>query len=289
MRHTIEIAADNMGRALHGCIDAPSETSLVADDRSLADWLIQQLDDMSKYLDIAVQSAGQIIQITAGPKPEPSMLPFAFVESGSNSTPAMLYGKVASPAPVEQRLGFSIDAKDYSVRSHTQQEHVQRRVSEIVGNVLADIRLNIADTFHQGTGDGIHVFLPPHIEAHRALAHLIRSTAHWLTRDNDHYQDQLRLRLTATFGPVSQATLGFPGGTIVESARLLDSQPLRDFLNQNPDIDLAVMISDALHGVAVRDELHPGLQASEFHLVEVTVKQFRRSAWLWRPPKINPS
>jgi predicted nucleotide-binding protein len=82
MRQTVEIAADNLGRAfdLTGCM-IPG--GMFADDVALGRWLLERLDDEVRYLAIAVDRAAQL----AG------LLPSAAAAPPAVSTPA-----TASPA-----------------------------------------------------------------------------------------------------------------------------------------------------------------------------------------------
>jgi hypothetical protein len=83
-----------------------------------------------------------------------------------------------------------------------------------------------------------------------------------------------------TVGPVGIAAIGFSGGTIVEMARLLNSDRLRQAMSDHPDADLAALLSDELYRY-VLGEGHPGLDRNRFTKVEVEQKEFRRPAWLW--------
>ena len=145
--------------------------------------------------------------------------------------------------------------------------------------MLRDIRLDLNDIEHQGTGDGLHVFLPPDVEVHRVLTHLIRATGQWLAADNAVHHDRLRIRMAAAFGPVKSASLGYSDATVVELSRLVGCAPVRSLLTRYPATDCAVIISDHLYRIAVPMG-HPGLTALTFESVAVDVKEYDRPAWL---------
>jgi hypothetical protein len=74
--------------------------------------------------------------------------------------------------------------------------------------------------------------------------------------------------------------MGYAGGTIVELSRLLDSDTLRQVLDDDLRVGLVVLVSDVLYGHVVGAG-YPGLAASEFRRLEVAVKRSRAVAWLW--------
>jgi class 3 adenylate cyclase len=126
----------------------------------------------------------------------------------------------------------------------------------------------------------MNVFLPPDVELHRLLPHLMRATAAWLARSNAAARDRLRLRMAVAFGPVGIAALGYSGNTIVECSRLVDSQVLRAALAEHPEADIAVLVSDRLWSY-VRDEDHPALAGITVREVQVQARNYERPAYLW--------
>jgi hypothetical protein len=76
---------------------------------------------------------------------------------------------------------------------------------------------------------------------------------------------------------VSAGPRGFTGQLVVDLHRLVDSEVLRDAARDNPDTDLAVLVSEALHDDLVR----PGhLDPADFTPVTVTAQEFTAPAWL---------
>jgi hypothetical protein len=85
--------------------------------------------------------------------------------------------------------------------------------------------------------------------------------------------------MAIAFGPVGVAALGFSGDMVIECARLVDSEPLREALTNSPVADLAVLISDPLR----RQLTHPAMRDFSLTRVDVAVKSFSGAAWLWLP------
>src|SRR5256885_13097068 len=94
-------------------------------------------------------------------------------------------------------MGFVVDVVGYGGRPAPVKLDVQRRLAALVTEVLQDIGLGLKDTHHQGTGDGMVVFLPVQVEIHRVLPRVIRSTAELLAVDNGRYRDRWWIRQAA--------------------------------------------------------------------------------------------
>jgi class 3 adenylate cyclase len=180
------------------------------------------------------------------------------------------------------RLGFSVDIVGYSRRLAPAKEDLQQRLAALLDSVLDDSCTDITETDRQDTGDGMHVFLPQTIQLHEALPALLHSWRDRLEQDNRRFTDRMRLRLAVAVGPVGLAALGFGGSTVIEVSRLLDSPSVRQLVIDEPQRDLAAIVSDPLYSYVV-GEGYPGLAADEFRLTEARVKTFSAKAWLWRP------
>jgi hypothetical protein len=289
MRQSVDIATGNMASAVEGQLAGASPAGPLEDDRAFAGWFGQQLDDAISLLSISHEAADQLAAaagpMSAGPPPEkvPSAMsvmdenePFSSQHGPARRNGSRHYARTA------HRLGFGLDVVNYSARNHQDKRDAQRRVAEIVIDVLADLRLSPSDTDHQGTGDGLNMFLPVDVEVHSALLRLVRGVAERLDHDNKRYTDRLRLRMSTVFGPIGPAALGFSSNTIIEVARLLNCAPLRTAMEYNPDAHVAVLVSDALYS-SVFTERHAGLDVSMLHRVEVGEKSYERPAWLWIP------
>jgi hypothetical protein len=279
LRQTVHTASRNMARAVGEFVADPTGPDLVTDDQDLAQWFLETVDNAIADLDNVDRSAHSVIELSRLHLPDPPPDP-------PRTRKEIGHGPPRSPGRpkdrTEIRMGFSVDVVDYSSRSQRGKSDAQHRVADIIGQALRDIGLHISDTDHQGTGDGLNAFLPANVEIDRALPQLVRSTVVRLAQDNQRYHDRLRLRMAAAVGPVRPAALGYADNTIIEFCRLVDSPPLRQAMNDHPGADLAVLVSDVLHRFTVRDG-ESGLDPTDLTPIQVTVKTFQDTAWLWVP------
>ncbi|MEW2117785.1 CATRA conflict system CASPASE/TPR repeat-associated protein [Streptomyces sp. NPDC005474] len=277
MQRTVEIAADNMTKAL---------ATPFGNDRRLSDSLADQLGDDSEYMAaardaareigrLARESHGDVGRAEPGTRARPD-------EDRAHRVDAAPGAPLRRPGRISTRMGFAVDIVGYSSRTSPDKSAAQERIATLVREVLDDLHCLLESTDRQETGDGMNVFLPVDLELHRALPRLLLSFHERLSVDNARFRDRMRLRMSTAFGPVGLAALGFAGSTIVEVSRLLNSEVLRDALTDHPAADLAVLVSDQLYEYVV-GEGYPGLDAWHFERRLIEVKEYRAYAWLWIP------
>jgi hypothetical protein len=187
---------------------------------------------------------------------------------------------IDDPERIDFRLAFAVDVAAYGARPVPAQREVQQRLATLVREVLTDVQADPHRVDSQDSGDGIIVLFPAGMQFQRALPRLLRATADCLDADNSRHTDRLRLRMSTTIGPVGRGAMGFAGGTVVELGRLVDSDTLRQVLDDDPRVSLVVLVSDVLYGHVIGAG-YPGLAASEFRRLEVAVKRSQAVAWLW--------
>lgn len=232
-----------------------------------------------------------------------------FVGGSGNRVRGMTFtGQQAPPARPERpvragrshRLGFVVDVVSYGRRTAPAQERIQSRLKDLLRAVVADVGAEFDGTdgdinddingasngdingvdHDGGSGDGTVVFLPSGEDPTILLPGLLRAMAERLAADNEEYRDRVRLRMAVGSGLVGQGANGFTGPLVVNISRLVDSEPLRAAVRDNPAADLAVLVLDALH----REVVVPGyvpLRTAEFEVVDVELKEFTERAWLW--------
>ncbi|GAB1817682.1 CATRA conflict system CASPASE/TPR repeat-associated protein [Herbidospora sp. RD11066] len=253
MRQSVRIARQNMTAAL---------PEPFAADVVLADRLAAHLDDAGAYLDLCLRRASEVRDLADTlPSSPPGETP---VRSG----------------PVLLRLGFSVDIVSYSSRGAPEQVILQERLASMLGTVLGDLGLTLQQTEHDGTGDGVNVFLPADIQLHLVFPRLLASWRDRLSEDNGGHGDRMRLRMAVGIGPTGVSALGFAGKTIVDIHRLVDSDVLREAAKNHQAADLVVLVTDQVHGYVV-GEGYPGLDPAAFSRVEAVTKDRTAVAWLW--------
>jgi hypothetical protein len=178
------------------------------------------------------------------------------------------------------RLGFVVDVVSYGQRTEPEQERIQHRLHALLRSVVADVGDDFDEVARDsGAGDGTVVFLPTGGDPTERLPALLRSVARRLAEDNAAAGDRIRLRMAVGSGVVADGDRGFAGPMVVNISRLVDSEPLRRAVAENPSADLAVLVLDS-----VRRDFAPGyvpLVPDCVQLVDVAMKEFVDQAWLW--------
>jgi hypothetical protein len=178
------------------------------------------------------------------------------------------------------RMGFMVDIVGYGQRDSPAKESLQRRLTDLLRIVLAEIDVAISDAEIQGTGDGMLVILPERLDIQRGLVVLLRYFEERLVYNNNVFRDRMRVRVAADVGPVSVTELGFGGAMVTKLGRLLDSRRLRRFVDEQPQRDLLAILSDALHEFVVAEGV-VGLPGKQFTQVRVRAKELVTTAWVW--------
>ncbi|WP_053720226.1 CATRA conflict system CASPASE/TPR repeat-associated protein [Saccharothrix sp. NRRL B-16348] len=266
MSRAVAVAGENMRVAIGGTL--PHDTGR-------AEWLVRQLADVVAGLEDSAELVRRIRALSPAPAPAPLHDP---ATARAHRVPA---GRVTR-AQNTVRMGFVVDIVGYSGRKPARRKSLQDRLAVVVDDVLGELGLVLADTDHQGTGDGLVAFLPPDLDVRRALHVLLSGTWARLNTDNLDYQDHMRLRLAIDIGPVGLAAFGFGNGVPTRLGRLVDCAPLRAAVaGDGPGTaDVAAMVSDVLHGFVV-GEGHTEPDPAAFTRHRVKTRGYSGPAWLW--------
>ena len=178
------------------------------------------------------------------------------------------------------RMGFGVDIVGFGARSAPKRKDAQDRLDDLLGQVLDDLEAAPDETDSQSIGDGRKVFLPVGTQLQEALPTLLQAWKRCLNVDNERYRDRLRLKLSIAMGLVGLEAAGFSGQAVIELDRLLNCASLRNAIEQYTSADVVALLSNTLYDIVVTDE-YPGLTAAEFVEVQTSVREYRRSAWLW--------
>jgi hypothetical protein len=169
-----------------------------------------------------------------------------------------------TPGGTAPRLAFAMDIIGYGHRDVGEKEALRVRVDALVGRVLADLGIPRMDAEAEASGDSTVVFLPSRVPAAHALPRMISAVAERLIRDNQRYQDRMRLRMAVSVGPHGFTEVLY---------RLVDSRVLRQAISDNEHANLALLVTpDLLHSAA--------LDRADFSEVEIKTKESVVTAWL---------
>lgn len=179
---------------------------------------------------------------------------------------------------VTGRLGFVVDVIGYTSRPPAQRTYLQHRLVEVVDGALED--LGLGGDSDPGAGDDKMVFLPATTNPTTALPRLLAAITAQLDTNNTTYSDPIRLRLAIGWGLAGRGPNGFVGALPSLLGRLLDAPALRAAAKDKPWAAVVALVSEDLHTTVIRDGYAPAL-AAQLIQVEVTVKDFASTAWLW--------
>ncbi|MEU4740966.1 hypothetical protein AB0G02_10955 [Actinosynnema sp. NPDC023658] len=134
-------------------------------------------------------------------------------------------------------------------------------------------------------GDSMTLLIGPEVPKAWLLADFVlRELAIALHDVNRRADPEHRLQVRAALDH-GETTVNAPhlgGPAVTTTARLVDAEPLREFVEQHPAQDLALIISDRFYQDVVTSGVR-GLDRLVFDRVEVAVKDFQHVGWLFKP------
>jgi hypothetical protein len=129
--------------------------------------------------------------------------------------------------------------------------------------------------------------LPEGVDVIRAVEHFTRQLAGALARLNrvretadPHSRPRLRLRLAFHHGTLTSGPFGPAGDAPIVVSRLLDSRALRRLLDEQPERDLAFMVSDTLFRDVVGTGFC-GLEPTGFRQVRMMSKGLSHKGFMY--------
>ncbi len=126
--------------------------------------------------------------------------------------------------------------------------------------------------------------IPPNVSLVRLLDPFVDRLEVALRHDRMLHSEpaRMRLRLAIHDGEVLAESSGWAGHDVIEACRLVDAEPLRQALRDEPEANVAVIVSERVHRGAVRDG-YGSIRPETFTEVDVVVKTFRSRAWIHLP------
>lgn len=151
------------------------------------------------------------------------------------------------------RLLLAVDIQGYSRRDTREQLRAQRLLSEALDGAARGVGLDRAGWDKQVGGDGELATLPEGVDPATVAGDfviLLDEALREVNRDAGRFR--LRIRLSLHHGTLTAGPFGPAGDAPIVVQRLLDAAPLRRLLAEEPDRDLAYVVSDSLFEDVVR-------------------------------------
>jgi hypothetical protein len=183
-----------------------------------------------------------------------------------------------------RRLVVMVDLENYSGRDNLRQLEAQRGLVHVMTHAALHAGLDRSCWDIQPQGDGELDILPQETEEPRVVGDFIAALDGHLTVYNRDLIPgaRLRLRVAMDHGIVHFGHNGYPGATVVRTARMLDSPELRSALAAASGANLALMVSGELFDQVVRHG-YPGVRPEEYAAADIEVKGLRCRGWIRVP------
>jgi len=183
---------------------------------------------------------------------------------------------------------LALDAKDYSRRPALAHLEVRKGIREVTMEGFHRANIDPIAVTRQDTGDGLLAVIPAHVPKAAVVADLVRelglAVAGYNRTRNE--EGRLRLRVALHHGDVIIDGTGFAGEAPIVVTRLLDALPARAALDDDPSLDLAVILSERLFADTVAERFR-GLDPADFVRVGVESAKYQAAAWLRSRPGVG--
>ncbi|CCH35435.1 hypothetical protein ABZ816_12595 [Actinosynnema sp. NPDC047251] len=189
-----------------------------------------------------------------------------------------------SPATFRRSLLVCCDLRRYGAADDQLQRELQELLVRCLDRAGAAAGLDRSTWHRQAKGDEEWAVLPPESPEHVVVDTYVRGLNAELTSANRYRvpEARARMRLAIHHGAVVEGANGFPGQDSVLVSRLLNSKPAHVALEEFPDADLVVVLSEIVYSSLVLAG-HTTLRPTDFRRVEVVEKTFHGHGWMWIP------
>jgi hypothetical protein len=152
------------------------------------------------------------------------------------------------------RLLLAIDIERYSVRGAREQYLAQTDLYRALDTAALRSGLDRALWEREVRGDGELSVLPEGVDASRVIGGFTGELGRVIGTLNlgQPRRPRLRVRLALHHGTLTPGPFGPAGDAPIVVSRLLDAKPVRTYLAQRQDLDLALVISASLYQDVVR-------------------------------------
>lgn len=187
------------------------------------------------------------------------------------------------------RLLVAVDIEGYSRRDALDQLQVQRDLSEALDDAAERAGVERDRWVQQVHGDGELAVLPDG-EVVPIIGDFTRELArslHELNGGRPPAGPRLRVRVAIHYGTLSDGPFGPAGDAPIVVSRLLDANPLRRFLRQRQDLDMAFVVSESLYRDVVQTRFC-ALRPADFTVMRTTTKGVAYRGYIYNPPAGSP-
>ncbi|MXG27622.1 hypothetical protein [Streptomyces sp. YIM 132580] len=197
---------------------------------------------------------------------------------------------MVSPDP-HHRLIVLVDIEGFSLRPESTQTALNDAVHEVTTSAL-DQRAGVSSSGYEvaDRGDGLLVLLQPTISSTLLLREMVRGLDDSLIEYNRKHISEYRMRLRVGLhsGGVVQKGQRWTGSAINDLTRLVDAAPVKDVLKAAKRARLALVLTEAMYGDAVRGRF-PGIDPAAYLPFDfVTKHQEERRGWVMVPGYAAP-
>ena len=174
-----------------------------------------------------------------------------------------------------------LDVVGFGGRDDRFQQWIRRDLDELVSDAFKVSGLVLSDMVLEDRGDGMVILIPATVSKMRLLDPLVDRIEVLLRQHNDAVSDQrrIRLRLALHAGEIAGDGRGWVGTELNTAFRLVDSEPIRAALEEHPEAQLAVIVSDLIHQLVIRHG-HGAVRPSDYVRVSVKAKELVMDAWI---------
>ncbi|GAA0227229.1 hypothetical protein GCM10010492_26870 [Saccharothrix mutabilis subsp. mutabilis] len=189
-----------------------------------------------------------------------------------------------SHASFRRSLLVCCDLRRYGAADDQLQRDLQDLLVRSLDRAGAAAGLDRSSWQRQPKGDEEWAVLPADADELKVVDQYVRALNAELAAVNRYRvpEARARLRLAIHHGAIVDGANGFPGKDSVLVSRLLNSKAAHIALDEFPDADLVVVLSDIVYSTLVQPG-HTTLRATDFRRVDVTEKTFTGHGWMWIP------
>jgi hypothetical protein len=184
------------------------------------------------------------------------------------------------------RLLLAVDIEKYSVRGAREQFLVQTDLSHALDTAALRAGLNRRLWQREVRGDGELSVLPEDVDASQVVGGFTRELGRAIGALNlkQPHRPRLRVRLALHHGTLTPGPFGPAGDAPIVVSRLLDARPVRSYLAQRQDLDLALVVSASLYQDVVRTGFC-SLDPDNFQALRIKVKGMSYQGYTYTPAR----